>query len=150
RELADASGASVVAVAGDINTEEGRAVLLGACPEADILVNNNAGPPPGALEDWDRAAWRAALEANLIAPIMMIQALAPGMRQRKFGRIVNITSAMVKSPRLAIALSSTARTGLTAFCKALSRDVAADNVVTNNLLPERFDTDRQREMTDRL
>jgi 3-oxoacyl-[acyl-carrier protein] reductase len=72
------------------------------------------------------------------------------MRKRKFGRIVNITSAMVKSPRPAMALSTAARAGLTAFSKSLSLDIAADNVVINNLLPERFDTDRQKQMTERL
>jgi 3-oxoacyl-[acyl-carrier protein] reductase len=72
------------------------------------------------------------------------------MRQRKFGRIVNITSAMVKSPRPPMALSTTARTGLTAFCKSLSLEVAADNVTINNMLPERFDTDRQKFMAERM
>ncbi len=73
--------------------------LLHACPDADILVNNNAGPPPGKLEDWDRAAWISAFDANMIPAILMVRGLMPGMRARKFGRIVNITSAMVKSPR---------------------------------------------------
>jgi 3-oxoacyl-[acyl-carrier protein] reductase len=90
------------------------------------------------------------MSASPLAPILMIRALVPGMRARKFGRIVNITSAMVKSPRPAMALSTAARAGLTAFSKSLSLEVAADNVVINNLLPERFDTDRQKQMAERL
>jgi len=149
-EICAASGAKVTPVQADINTEAGRSTLIAACPDADILVNNNAGPPPGKLADWDHAAWLAALEANMLAPILLIRALVPGMRQRKFGRIVNITSAMVKSPRPPMALSTTARTGLTAFCKSLSLDVVVDNVTINNMLPERFDTDRQKFMAQRM
>ncbi len=150
KEIAAATGAKVTPVVANINTEAGRAALVAACPDADILVNNNAGPPPGKLADWDHAAWLPALEANMLAPILLIRALVPGMRARKFGRIVNITSAMVKSPRPPMALSTTARTGLTAFCKSLSSEVAPDNVTINNMLPERFDTDRQRFMAERM
>src|SRR5690606_20809764 len=108
----------------DINTDAGRETLISACPDADILINNNAGPSPGKLEDWGRAEWTYALEANMLAPIFLIQGLIPGMRARKFGRIVNITSAMVKAPRPHMGLSTAARTGLTALCKALSLDTA--------------------------
>jgi 3-oxoacyl-[acyl-carrier protein] reductase len=142
------TGAAVTPVAADINTERGRETLAAAAPEADILVNNNAGPPPGKLEDWSHADWLAALEANMLAPIFMIKALIPGMRKRKFGRIVNITSAMVKSPRPMLGLSTSARTGLTALCKSLSVEVAVDNVTINSLLPERIDTDRQKFMAE--
>jgi 3-oxoacyl-[acyl-carrier protein] reductase len=150
KEIAAATGSKVQAVVADLNTAEGRERLVAACAEADILVNNNAGPPPGTLADWDHAAWLAAVESNMLAPILLIRALVPGMRQRRFGRIVNITSAMVKSPRPAMALSTAARAGLTAFCKSLSLEVAVDNVVINNLLPERFDTDRQKQMAQRI
>jgi 3-oxoacyl-[acyl-carrier protein] reductase len=148
--LARSTGAQVHAVAADINTEAGRAALVAACPEADILVNNNAGPPPGRLQDWHHDQWIAALESNMLAPVLLIRALVPGMRARKFGRIVNVTSAMVKSPRPAMALSTGARAGLTAFSKSLSIEVAVDNVTINNLLPERIDTDRQRFMAERM
>jgi 3-oxoacyl-[acyl-carrier protein] reductase len=149
-EIRAATGAEVVAVRADINTEAGRAALIAACPNADILVNNNAGPPPGKLEDWDHDQWLAAVEANMLAPIFLIKAMLPGMRARKFGRIVNITSAMVKSPRSHMGLSTSCRTALTALCKAVSRDVAAENVTINNLLPERIDTDRQKFMAERM
>ncbi len=144
------SGVQVQAVVADLVSPEGRDALLAACPEPDILVNNNAGPPPGELADWDHAAWIAALEANLLAPLLLVRAVLPGMRARRFGRIVNITSAMVKSPRATMALSTTARTGLTAFCKAMSFEAAADNVTINNLLPERINTPRQQQMAERM
>lgn len=144
-EIEAATGAEVTAIRADINSENGRGLLLAACPEADILVNNNAGPPPGRFEDWGHAEWIAALEANMLAPIFMIKAVLPGMRARRFGRIVNITSAMVKSPKFSrMGLSTAARTALTGLSKSISRDIAVDNVTINNLLPERFDTDRQR------
>jgi 3-oxoacyl-[acyl-carrier protein] reductase len=149
-QIEAATGVRATPVAADINTEPGRTRLVAACPETDILVTNNAGPPPGELADWDHAAWLAALEANMLAPILLIRALLPGMRQRRFGRIVNITSAMVKSPRAHMGLSTAARTGLTALCKALVPEVAKDNVTINNLLPERIDTGRQRFMAERM
>jgi 3-oxoacyl-[acyl-carrier protein] reductase len=149
-QIRAATAAEATAVSADINTEGGRAKLVASCPEADILVNNNAGPPPGKLKDWDHAAWLSAIEANMLAPILLIRAFVPGMRGRKFGRIVNITSAMVKSPRPHMGLSTAARTGLTALCKSLVPVVAPDNVTINNLLPERIDTDRQRFMAERM
>lgn len=148
--IAAETGAQVIGVGADITTESGRAKLIASCPDADILVNNNAGPPPGKLADWDHAQWLSAIESNMLAPALLIRALMPGMRERRFGRIVNITSAMVKSPRPMMALSTGARAGLTAFSKSLSIDVAIDNVTINNLLPERIDTDRQRFMAERL
>ncbi len=144
------TGAQVTPVQADIATDAGRLALLRACPEPDILVNNNAGPPPGKLADWDHAAWMGALESNLLAAVFLIQAVLPGMRERRFGRIVNITSAMVKSPHPAMGLSTAARAGLTAVSKALSREAIVDNVTLNNLLPERFDTPRQAFMVQRL
>ena len=145
-ELREETGAQVTPVAADLDVAAERERLVAACPDADILVNNNGGPPPGRFEDWDRERWLAALEANLLAPVFLIQALLPGMRERRFGRIVNVTSAMVKTPVAPMGLSTTARSGLTSLCKALSKEAARDNVTLNNLLPERFDTDRQVQM----
>ncbi len=145
----EALGVEVTPVAADINTREGRERLLAACPDPDILVNNNWGPPPGDWLSFEYEDWLAAVEANMLAPIMMIRAVVPDMRRRRFGRIVNITSQMVKSPFSVMGLSAAARTGLTAACKALSREVAGDNVSINNLLPERIDTERQRYMASR-
>jgi 3-oxoacyl-[acyl-carrier protein] reductase len=149
-ELGRLTGAQVMPIQADLNTEAGRAALLAACPAPDILINNNAGPPPGQLADWDHSAWLGALESNLLAPALLMRAVVPGMRARRFGRIVNITSAMVKSPHPAMGLSTAARAGLTALSKALSREAVIDNVTINNLLPERFDTPRQEYMAQRL
>ena len=149
-EIARIAATPPVRRVANINTADGRERLIAACPDADILVTNNAGPPPGSLDDWDSATWFAAIEANMLAPIALISALAPGMRGRRFGRIINITSAVVKSPRLAMSLSTVARTGLTAFAKGLARECIADNVTINNLLPQHFDTDRQKYMAHRI
>jgi 3-oxoacyl-[acyl-carrier protein] reductase len=145
-EIRGDSGAVVRAVAGDITAEATRQALLEACPEPDILINNNAGPPPGRFQDWDRDAWTGALTANMLAPLEMIRAVIDGMVDRRFGRIVNITSAMVKAPQAPMGLSAGARAGLTSACKALSLQVAWANVTINNLLPERINTDRQAQM----
>lgn len=149
-KLRQQTGAVIKAVSADLNTEAGRRLLLTACPEPDILVNNNAGPPPGQLADWDHAAWMGALESNLLSAAMLMREVIPGMRQRRFGRIVNITSAMVKTPHAAMGLSTAARAGLTALSKALAREAVVDNVTINNLLPERFDTPRQEFMAQRI
>ena len=150
KELSKIDKDRVSMVVADLNTEEGREKIVESCPDADILINNNNGPPPVNFLDTDKDAWLEALESNMLAAIFMIQALLPGMKQRKFGRIINITSAMVKSPHPMMSLSTSARTGLTAFSKGLSKEVAKDNITINNLLPERFDTDRQVFMTEML
>jgi 3-oxoacyl-[acyl-carrier protein] reductase len=137
-------------VQADLNTEHGRDALLTACPQPDILVTNGAAPLPGQLVEWDHAAWIANLEANLVTVMLLIRAVLPGMRARHFGRIVNITSATVKSPHAAMGMAAAARAGLTAASKALARDAIADNVTLNNLLPERFDTARQEFSVRRL
>ena len=143
------TGANVTAVAADIDTEEGRQTLLAACAEPDILVNNNAGPPPGKIEDWGYEEWMKGIHANMLAPIFLIKSVVPGMRERKFGRIINITSAMVKSPSPTMGLSTAVRAALTALSKSVQRDAVVDNVTINNLLPERFNTDRQKFMAER-
>jgi 3-oxoacyl-[acyl-carrier protein] reductase len=139
---------TITAVVGDITAPATHEALLEACPGPDILVNNNGGPTPGRFADWDRDAWIAALDANMLAPLAMIRAVLDGMVERRFGRIVNITSAMVKTPLSPMGLSTGARTGLTSVAKSLSKDVAHANVTINNLLPERIDTERQRQMAN--
>lgn len=143
-------GATVQLAPADINTQEGRDALVAACPAPDILVNNNAGPSPGKLADWSHDDWLAAVEANMLAPIFLIKAVVPGMVERRWGRIVNITSAMVKSPSATMGLSTAVRTALTALSKSVHQDTVRFNVTINNLLPERFDTDRQRFMAERM
>jgi 3-oxoacyl-[acyl-carrier protein] reductase len=142
REIAAATGAEVTPVATDVATEAGRAAALAACPAPDILVNNCGGPPPGDFRDWDRDDWIAALDKNMLAPIALIKATVDGMIERGFGRIVNITSAAVKSPIPQLGLSNGARSGLTGFVAGLARQTVRHNVTINNLLPGPFDTDR--------
>jgi 3-oxoacyl-[acyl-carrier protein] reductase len=136
----------VRAVAGDIATVAGRASALAACPQVDILVNNAGGPPPGDFRDWDRDAWIAAIDANMLAPIELMKATVDAMAARGFGRVVNITSGAVKAPIDILGLSNGARSGLTGFVAGLARQqrLAGRNVTINNLLPGPFDTDRLR------
>lgn len=137
------SNVTVTEVVGDIATDATRAALLLACPQPDILVTNNGGPPPGRFQDWGRDEWIGAIDSNMLAPLLLIRDVIDGMTQRGFGRIVNITSAMVKTPLSPMGLSSAARTGLMSAVKGLSKDVAASNVTINNILPERINTNRQ-------
>jgi 3-oxoacyl-[acyl-carrier protein] reductase len=142
KAILEATGASVDAVVADIATEDGRARLVGACPQPDILVNNNAGPPVRDFRELEPDDMMKGVEQNMIAPIEMIKLVIDGMRERKFGRIVNITSASVKMPIFGLDLSSGARAGLTAFLAGVARSVIQDNVTINFLLPGMFATDR--------
>lgn len=141
-EIASGTGVSVTPVAADITTEEGRQAVLAACPDPDILVNNAGGPPPGDFRDWDRDTWIKALDGNMLTAIFLIKATVDRMIERKFGRIVNITSSAVKAPLSELGLSNGARTGLTGFVAGLSRKTVEHNVTINNLLPGPFLTDR--------
>ncbi len=142
-ELRRLPGAREVrAVAGDVTTPQGRAALLAAAPVVDILVTNAGGPPPGDFHDWDRDVWIKALDANMLTPIDLIKTTVDGMIERRFGRIVNITSSAVKAPIDILGLSNGARSGLTGFVAGLARKTVRHNVTINNLLPGAFDTDR--------
>ena len=147
--IAEAYQIDVPGIQGDIADPATQDALFAACPEPDILINNNGGPRPGRFANWDREDWIGAIDANMLPPLAMIRLVLDGMVERRFGRIVNITSAMVKSPRAAMGLSTGARAGLTSMSKALSTEVAAANVTINNLLPERIDTARQQQMAQR-
>lgn len=139
-------GGEVRGVAADIDTAEGRAALLADRDAPDILVTNNAGPRPGTFDTVSEEDLERALTSHFWTPIRLLRAVAPGMRERRFGRIVNITSAMVAAPNPMMIASTGARTGLTAVMKAASRELAPFNVLVNQILPERIDTGRQREM----
>jgi len=137
-----AHGVSVTAVAADITTEAGRAEVLKAAGAVDILVTNAGGPPPGMWTDWNRDDFIAALDANMLTPIALIQACVPGMMERGWGRVINITSQSVKSPIPVLGLSNAARTGLTGFVAGTARQVADKGVTINNMLPGIHATDR--------
>ncbi len=144
--LRQETGSEVTPVAGDVATEAGRAALLAACPDPDILVNNCGGPPSGDFRDFVRDDWIAALDANMLSAIELMKATVDGMIQRGFGRVVNITSGGVKAPYPTLGLSNAARCGLTGFVAGLARQTVRHNVTINNLLPGTFDTRRIQEL----
>ncbi len=141
-ELRAAHGVAVTAVAADITTEAGRAEVLAAAGVVDILVTNAGGPPPGLWSDWQREDFIRAIDGNMLTPIALMQAVVPGMMERGWGRVVNVTSGAVKAPIPVLGLSNTARAGLTGFVAGTSRQVAHAGVTINNLLPGIHATDR--------
>ena len=148
-EIAANTSGEVVGVAADLTEPAGRDALLAACPEPDILVLNNRGPKPGPLAEVTDDDFEVALDLHYRTPIALVRAVLPGMRARKWGRIVAITSAMVTSPNEHMITSVGARAGLTGVLKSLSFAAAADNVTINQLLPERFATQRQVDNANR-
>ena len=136
-------GFRVQSVLGPMEDENTRVELLKACPEPDILINNSGGPPPGNFFEWSEDDFLLAIKSNFTQSAMLMQSVLPGMKERKFGRIINILSAMVKNPHVIMGLSTSARSGLLGLSKGLSREMAQFNITINNLLPERIDTDRQ-------
>ncbi len=149
RELA-ATGAKIIPVVADVSTRAGQDAILAACPDPDILVNNNGGPPPKGFREIGREAMIDGVIQNMITPIELVQRVIDGMVQRGFGRIINITSASVRTPLPGLDLSSGARAGLTAFLAGVAREVAHANVTINAILPGAFDTDRLASGTKRI
>jgi len=135
-------GVAVATVSADITSGSGRDKVLDGCGPIDILVTNAGGPPPGLWTEWEREDFIRALDANMLAPIALIKALVPGMMERGWGRVVNITSQSVKAPIPVLGLSNSARAGLTGFVAGTSRQVAKSGVTINNLLPGIHATDR--------
>jgi 3-oxoacyl-[acyl-carrier protein] reductase len=147
-EIRKATGSRVTAVVADVTTAEGRQEVLAACANPDILITNSGGPPAGDFRDWTEVEWHQAVQNNMITHILMIKAVVDGMIDRRWGRIVNVTSAAVKSPYPSLGLSNGARAGLTGFIAGLSREVAKYNVTINNLLPGSHETDRLVKLTE--
>jgi 3-oxoacyl-[acyl-carrier protein] reductase len=143
-EIREASGVIVTPIPGDVGDPAIREAMLRACPEPDILVNNNGGPPPKPFAAITRDDVLAGVEANMLTPIALAQAVIEGMAKRRFGRIINITSSSVRAPIAGLDVSSGARAGLTAFLAATARAYAGDNVTINSIQPGSFDTDRIR------
>ena len=141
-EINTAGGVRATAVVADVTTDEGRNALYAACPAPDILINNAGGPAPGDFRDWRQQDWFNAVNANMYSAIDMIRRCLDGMIERRFGRIVNITSVAVKSPVPVLGLSNGARAGLTGFISGIAREPAQYNVTINNLLPGYIATDR--------
>jgi 3-oxoacyl-[acyl-carrier protein] reductase len=142
--LKKATGAKIIAIPADVATSDGQKALFAACPEPDILVNNNGGPPFRDFRELDREKMLDGVIGNMIVAIELVQKAIDPMVKKKFGRIVNITSGSVKMPIAGLDLSSGARAGLTAFLAGVARSVAGSNVTINFVLPGIFDTDRFR------
>ncbi len=149
-EIRKAANVKVTAIACDVTTEEGRKMILAACPNPDILINNAGGPPPGDFKDFSLDDWRKAVEWNMITPIALIKATVYGMMDRKFGRILNITSQSVKAPIASLELSNGARAGLTGAVAVMARKAVRNNVTINNILPGPFETDRLKGSTKKM
>lgn len=135
---------SVTEISGDVSAPDCQEKLLAACPEPDILINNNGGPPRKDFRQLSRDSMLEGVVQNMVTPIELIQSVIDAMADRGFGRIVNITSLSVYMPIEGLDLSSGARAGLTAFLAGVSRSVAGSNVTINNILPGKMDTDRLR------
>lgn len=142
QEIRAKTGATIIPVAADVSTREGQDALLAAAPKPDILVNNNGGPPPKGFREVTREGLMEGVVQNMATPIELVQRVVDGMIERRFGRIVNITSAAVKAPIDILGLSNGARAGLTGFIAGLSRKTVINNVTINGLLPGPFETDR--------
>jgi 3-oxoacyl-[acyl-carrier protein] reductase len=135
------TGAKVTPIVADHGSQAGRNALLAACPDPDILVATCS--PPRFVSDYVSITadeWRATLEIATIGPIELIKTVVPGMVERKFGRIVNIATAGVKSPNEARVLSGASRAALCNYAAAIAKKVARHNVTINNLLPGLFAT----------
>jgi 3-oxoacyl-[acyl-carrier protein] reductase len=149
-EIREKTGVTVTAIAGDVSSRDIQDKILAACPAPDILVNNNGGPPPTDFRKLDRSSILEGVAQNMVTPIELVQRVIDGMVERRFGRIINITSASVLTPITGLDLSSGARAGLTSFLAGVARDVAHANVTINSILPGMFDTDRIRGNIERM
>jgi 3-oxoacyl-[acyl-carrier protein] reductase len=139
-------GAGATAFVADTSEPEGLGGLAGEVAAAlgpiDILVLNTGGPPFGGAADHDVADWEAAYRSLVLAPKLLVDAVLPGMRERGWGRIVNVGSTSTVEPIPFLNLSNTHRLAAVGFLKTLSREVAADGVTVNTVATGRFATDR--------
>jgi 3-oxoacyl-[acyl-carrier protein] reductase len=141
-------------VPGDIGSEAQRSALIvavSAIAQPDIVVTNAGGPPAGPFADTDVSMWRAAFETSIAGPLEVVRAFLPSMRARRFGRIINITSFVVKELYPNMSLSNSVRVGLTGAMGSLAREVAAEGITVNGILPGLMDTGAlQRVIKDRM
>lgn len=145
REIAAATGATVSTVAADVTAADGRAAVLAACPAPDILVTNpGVRQTPDDFRTLDRAGWDAWMEAHFYSALELIRAVVPGMCQRRFGRVVNISVSFIKFPQVNFGHSHAARLALAGAISAMVRELVPHNVVINSVLPGFFDTDALR------
>lgn len=144
--IAEATGLRPTFVVADVGTAQGRAAIQASTSEADILVTNAGGPPARDFMDLTLEDWERALDVNFLSAVEMIRTFVPGMRTRRFGRIVNITSATARMPVERLDLSTSARLALTGYVAGVARQIAKDGVTINNLLPGTIMTERLIEL----
>lgn len=142
--IREQTGVQVAAVAADITTPEGRERALAASGPVDILATSIGGHPPGDFDRFTIDDWREAVEGIMLTPIELMKATLPGMVERKFGRVINVTTMGMAVPMRIHPLSNGARGGLTAFVSTVAADYVADNVTINNVLPGPHATDRMK------
>jgi len=149
-EIAGATSRRVLPVPGDLAEPNEPARVARAAEEVlgpiDILVANSGGPPSTAFADTTEAQYQAAINMNLMASIRLAHATVPGMRTRKWGRVLFLSSMAAKQPIVGLLLSNTARAGLLGFAKTLASEVAKDGVLVNTVMPGHFDTPRALEL----
>ncbi len=145
-----ATGVQVIGVAADVSRPEDvtRVVrsAIGLFGRVDILVTNAGGPPSGLFESLGPEKWDDAVRLTLMSTINLCREILPGMRQRKWGRIINVTSITVKQPVEGLMLSNSLRAGVTGFARTLANEVARDGVTVNNILPGYTRTQRVEEL----
>ncbi len=152
RSIESRTGANVHAIAADLSDsaqiERLAKEAIAKRGRVDILVNNAGGPPAGRFEVHDWAAWERAVNLNLRSAVELTRALLPGMRERKWGRIINVTSITAKQPVENLILSNSIRSAVTGFARTLANEVATDGITVNNILPGFTRTERVEELAD--
>ena len=144
-------GLKAIAIEADLSTAAGVQACIakaGAWGPVDILINNTGGPTAGRTFELDEAAWMKAYESLLLYTKRMCDHFVPGMRERKWGRVITITSYGVKEPLEHLVLSNVFRTGVTAYLKVLAKEVAADGVTVNTVLPGAYRTARYEQLLE--
>jgi 3-oxoacyl-[acyl-carrier protein] reductase len=152
REIAESTGAEVMARAADVSRAADIAAFvdttLAIYGRVDILLTNSGGPPPGRFETLNLAAWQKAAELTLFAPVEFARLVLPGMKERRWGRILNVTSIAAKQPVENLMLSNSLRAAVTGWARTLANEVAASGVTVNNLLPGYTRTERIVELSE--
>jgi len=152
REITAATGVEVVPAPADLTDPDSVNDVVNAAEHAlgriDILVTNTGGPPSGPFEDHSAGVWRHAIAQNLESVVNLVRAVLPGMKERRWGRIVNVTSISVKQPVAGLILSNSIRAGVTGFAKTIANEAGPFNVTVNNVLPGFTRTERLVELAE--
>lgn len=154
RAIADATGAEVEAVAANLTDPEAVTALIEGAEKAfgqvDILVTNTGGPPSGPFESHTAEVWREAIERNFESVVNLVRTTLPGMKERGWGRILNVTSISVKQPVAGLILSNSIRAGVTGFARTIANEAAPFGVTVNNILPGFTRTERLVDLAESI